>query len=84
MAGVSGTQGGFIHTWVRFMRAWNSGSMADGCKMIQLGLLSIMSCVRMTAVEKQDKINNEDSTTVLCYWIIFFHLLTCDGKCVAV
>lgn len=51
--------------------------------MIQRGLLSIILCVRMTAVDKQDKINNENSTTVLCYWIYFFFLSTCDGKYVA-
>lgn len=65
---------GLWHTgcgWVRFMCVWNSGRMADEFKMIQLDLLSMISCVRMTAVDKQDKINNEDSTTILCYWIFF-------------
>lgn len=45
--------------------------MADGCKIIQLGLLSTILCVRMAAVDKQDKINNEETTNILLYWIFF-------------
>lgn len=65
------------------MCAWNSGRMADECKIILLGLLSIISCMRMTAVDKKDKINNDDPTTMLCSGYFFSHLLTCGGKCVA-
>lgn len=57
--------------WVRFTCSWNSGRMADGCKIILLGLLSIISCVRVTAVDKQDKINDEDPTTILCSGFFF-------------
>lgn len=50
---------GLWHTgcaWIRFMCARNNGRMAHGCKMIQLGFLSMILCVRMTVVDKQDKL----------------------------